>query len=105
MRYFRAFRETINYSVSTYKCSANSQFFIIYSFSFIQQSAASSMSMANDAAAGAGSGAGSGAVSATSSPCKPGQLELERNLPGVMIAHESQVFKLLYQLADLGENK
>lgn len=36
---------------------------------------------------------------------KPGNWELERNLPGVMIGQNSQVFKLLYQLAELGERR
>jgi len=34
---------------------------------------------------------------------KAGNHELEKNLPGVMIGREPDVFKLLYQLAEIGE--
>ena len=49
--------------------------------------------------------ASASSVLGATSPAKPGNYELEKNLPGVMIAQESQVFKLLYQLADLGEHR
>lgn len=49
--------------------------------------------------------ASASAVLGATSPAKPGNYEIEKNLPGVMIAQESQVFKLLYQLADLGEQR
>lgn len=49
--------------------------------------------------------ASASSVLGATSPAKSGNYELEKNLPGVMIAQESQVFKLLYQLADLGEHR
>ncbi|XP_067939467.1 ubiquitin carboxyl-terminal hydrolase 24-like [Watersipora subatra] len=61
------------------------------------------LSSQSAAVGAAGDNAANAVPIASSSPCKTGNMELEKNLPGVMIAHESQVFKVLYQLAELAE--
>lgn len=72
--------------------------------------ASTSVAYASSSAASVGNESASASTSSTvavaaASPVKLGTWDLEKSLPGVLIAQNGQVFKLLYQLAELGEKR